>query len=158
MEKYKHLNEDVLDDEKHPELIERAQTIQNKLMELLLKFKGIAKAKGLRYDISTKEDLRKDSKGETKDSQGDYFSRNRKSSVAQETSQYSLNSKVPQQLMNRTLSDEQVLQPERESQNETQREELVVKEEDGTPISPVSPTKGGVFDSDHEEDPSMAAM
>lgn len=35
MEKYKNLNEEVLDDEKHPELLDRAKKLQDELMDLL---------------------------------------------------------------------------------------------------------------------------
>lgn len=35
MEKYKNLNEEVLDDEKHPELFERAKKLQNDLGDIL---------------------------------------------------------------------------------------------------------------------------
>ena len=52
MDKYKSLNEEVLDDEKHPELFERAKKLQDDLMEILHKFKRLAKIKGVRYDIN----------------------------------------------------------------------------------------------------------
>lgn len=55
MEKYKNLNEEVLDDEKHPELLDRAKKLQDELMDLLQKFKRLAKSKGLRYDITGKK-------------------------------------------------------------------------------------------------------
>ena len=43
MEKYKSLNEEVLDDEKNPELLERAKMLQDELLETLAKFKRLAK-------------------------------------------------------------------------------------------------------------------
>jgi len=52
MEKYKKLNEDVLDDESHPELIDLMRKIGTDLTETVSKFKAIAKAKGIRYEIA----------------------------------------------------------------------------------------------------------
>ena len=52
MEKYKKLNEDVLDDETHPELIDLMHYIAKDLGEIMQKFKMIAKAKGIRYEIA----------------------------------------------------------------------------------------------------------
>ena len=52
MEKYKKLNEDVLNDELHPELIDLMRDIANDLQETVLRFKAIAKAKGIRYEVA----------------------------------------------------------------------------------------------------------
>jgi len=52
MEKYKKLNEDVLDDESNPELIDLMRTIGKELQDTVLRFKAIAKAKGIRYEIA----------------------------------------------------------------------------------------------------------
>ena len=52
MEKYKKLNEDVLNDELHPELIDLMKDIANDLQETVLRFKAIAKAKGIRYEVA----------------------------------------------------------------------------------------------------------
>lgn len=46
MEKFKKLNEDVLDDEKHPELIDLMKIVAADLAETVNRFKQIAKAKG----------------------------------------------------------------------------------------------------------------
>lgn len=75
MQKYKSLNEDVLDDEKHPELLSKAQALQNTLMELLEKFKRLAKQRGIKYDYSTKESVKKQRE------LADQMSRNRQSSM-----------------------------------------------------------------------------
>ena len=52
MEKYKKLNEDVLDDESNPELLDLMRTIGKDLMDTVMRFKAIAKAKGIRYEIA----------------------------------------------------------------------------------------------------------
>ena len=52
MEKYKKLNEDVLDDESHPELIDLMRDIASDLKDIMNKFRMIAKAKGIRYEIA----------------------------------------------------------------------------------------------------------
>ena len=49
MEKYKKLNEDLLVDEENPEMQEKMRKIGTELEETILKFKAIAKAKGIRY-------------------------------------------------------------------------------------------------------------
>ena len=54
MEKYKRLNEDLLNDEEHPELIDLMKAVANDLTETTQRFKAIAKAKGQRYNIATK--------------------------------------------------------------------------------------------------------
>lgn len=52
MEKYKKLNEEVLNDESNPDLIDLMTRIADDLKETVLKFKAIAKAKGIRYEIA----------------------------------------------------------------------------------------------------------
>jgi len=52
MEKYKKLNEDVLDDETHPELIDLMHRIAADLKDIMNKFKAVAKAKGIRYEVA----------------------------------------------------------------------------------------------------------
>ena len=52
MEKYKKLNEDVLDDETHPELIDLMRKLAADLQDIMNKFRMIAKAKGIRYEIA----------------------------------------------------------------------------------------------------------
>jgi len=59
MEKYKKLNEEVLDDESHPELIDLMQSVANDLDETVQRFKAIAKSKGIRYNVKTKQDIEK---------------------------------------------------------------------------------------------------
>ena len=54
MEKFKRLNEDLLNDEQHPELIDLMRALANDLDETIQKFKAIAKAKGVRYKVATK--------------------------------------------------------------------------------------------------------
>ena len=51
MEKYKKLNEDVLDDEVRTELITVTRKIVADLEELIEKFRKIAKSKGYKYDV-----------------------------------------------------------------------------------------------------------
>ena len=46
MEKFKKLNDDVLNDEANPELLDLMRKIAAELEESMLKFKAIAKAKG----------------------------------------------------------------------------------------------------------------
>jgi len=55
MEKFKKLNEDVLDDETHPELIDVCKKLLDDLTEITEKFRVIAKARGYRYDIGKKK-------------------------------------------------------------------------------------------------------
>ena len=52
MEQYKRLNEEVLNDEKHPELIDLMNSVANDLNETVKRFKAIAKQKGIRYVIA----------------------------------------------------------------------------------------------------------
>ena len=52
MEKYKKLNEDVLNDEKHPELLDLMRNIATELEDTMHKYKAIAKAKGQRYLVA----------------------------------------------------------------------------------------------------------
>ena len=52
MEKYKKLNEEVLDDENNLELIDIMKKVGNDLVETVNRFKAIAKAKGIRYEIA----------------------------------------------------------------------------------------------------------
>ena len=52
MEKMNKLNEDLLDDETNPELIDLMRKVASDLMDLLHQFKAIAKAKGIRYNIA----------------------------------------------------------------------------------------------------------
>lgn len=52
MEKYKKLNEEVLDDENNLELIDIMKKVGNDLLDTVNRFKAIAKAKGIRYEIA----------------------------------------------------------------------------------------------------------
>ena len=52
MEKYKKLNEEVLEDEGHPELHDIMTKVAEELTETVQKFKAVAKAKGIRYEIA----------------------------------------------------------------------------------------------------------
>ena len=54
MEKYKRLNEDLLNDEQHPELLDLMRSVANDLDDTIQRFKAIAKAKGVRYNVATK--------------------------------------------------------------------------------------------------------
>ena len=55
MEKFKKLNEDVLNDEHDPELKEQMVKIGHELDETINRFKAIAKAKGMRYEAAAKK-------------------------------------------------------------------------------------------------------
>lgn len=62
MAKYKRLNEEVLDDESHPELIDLCKKLYADLTEVVEKFKRIAKQRGFKYEIKNskeKEELNK---------------------------------------------------------------------------------------------------
>ena len=59
MEKFKTLNEDLLDDEDHPELIDLCNKILKQLDETTEHYKKIAKKKGMKYDIQRKGTLKK---------------------------------------------------------------------------------------------------
>ena len=59
MEKFKTLNEDLLDDEDHPELIDLCNKILKQLDETTERYKKIAKKKGMKYDIQRKGTLKK---------------------------------------------------------------------------------------------------
>ena len=52
MEKYKKLNEQVLDDEESPELKDIMKRVATDLDETVARFKAIAKAKGVRYEVA----------------------------------------------------------------------------------------------------------
>lgn len=52
MEKYKKLNEDVLDDESNPELMDLMRSVAKELTDTVQRFKAIARAKGIRYEIA----------------------------------------------------------------------------------------------------------
>ena len=52
MEKYKRLNEDVLNDEENREMVDLMRNIGHELEETIYKFKAIAKAKGMRYQVA----------------------------------------------------------------------------------------------------------
>jgi len=52
MEKYKKLNEEVLDDENNLELIDIMKKVGTDLVDTVNRFKAIAKAKGIRYEIA----------------------------------------------------------------------------------------------------------
>jgi hypothetical protein len=66
MEKFKNLNEDVLNDSDHPlDLKERAKQIQDELEKVIMEFKRKAKQKGIKYDTRTKKTNSKD--GASKD-------------------------------------------------------------------------------------------
>ena len=54
MEKFKKLNEDLLNDEEHPELIDLMRSVANDLYDTVQRFKAIAKAKGVRYNVAAK--------------------------------------------------------------------------------------------------------
>lgn len=51
MEKMKNLNEDLLKDEKEPDMIDMMRGVAFDLKELLIHYKNIAKAKGLKYNV-----------------------------------------------------------------------------------------------------------
>ena len=55
MEKFKTLNEDLLDDEDHPELIDLCNKILKQLDETTAYYKKIAKKKGMKYVIEGKK-------------------------------------------------------------------------------------------------------
>jgi len=51
MTKYKRLNEDVLDDESHPELIDLCKKLYADLTGVVEQFKRLAKQRGFKYEI-----------------------------------------------------------------------------------------------------------
>lgn len=51
MEKFKKLNEDLLDDETHPELLDLMRSIALEMEAAVVEYKKIAKARGQRYEI-----------------------------------------------------------------------------------------------------------
>ena len=59
MEKFKILNEDLLDDEDHPELIDLCNKILKQLEETTAHYKKIAKKKGMKYEIQRKGTVKK---------------------------------------------------------------------------------------------------
>ena len=59
MEKFKTLNEDLLDDEDHPELIDLCNKILKQLGETTEYYKKVAKKKGMKYNIQRKGTLKK---------------------------------------------------------------------------------------------------
>ena len=59
MEKFKSLNEELLDDEDHPELIDLCNKILRDLATTTEHFKKIAKRKGMKYEIKSKGTLAK---------------------------------------------------------------------------------------------------
>lgn len=74
MEKFKLLNEDVLNDSDHPsDLKERAKQIQDELEKAINEFKRLARQRGIKYDAGTKKSTSKEelSKSATQQSQGD---------------------------------------------------------------------------------------
>ena len=79
MEKFKTLNEDLLDDEDHPELIDLCNKILKQLDETTAYYKKIAKKKGMKYVIEGK---RSKKNGQTLDSTSSLIgATNRKGSV-----------------------------------------------------------------------------
>ena len=79
MEKFKTLNEDLLDDEDHPELIDLCNKILKQLDETTAYYKKIAKKKGMKYVIESK---RSKKNGQTLDSTSSLIgATNRKGSV-----------------------------------------------------------------------------
>ena len=69
MEKYVKLNEDVLDDEINPTLIDTIQDITVQLKRTIDDYKKIAKAKGRKYNVEgIKEERRQEKKRRNKDS------------------------------------------------------------------------------------------
>ena len=56
MEKILKLNEDLISDETNPDLLELMKRITEDLNDTLQKFKAIAKAKGIRYNITAKKE------------------------------------------------------------------------------------------------------
>ena len=64
MEKFKTLNEDLLDDEDHPELIDLCNKILKQLDETTEYYKKIAKKKGMKYDIKRKGTIRENKPGQ----------------------------------------------------------------------------------------------
>ena len=55
MEQYKRLNEEVLNDEAHPELIDLMNKVANDLHETVQRFKALAKSKGIRYEVAARK-------------------------------------------------------------------------------------------------------
>lgn len=62
MAQYVKLNEDLLDDETNPQLLDLMKAITNQLKQIMLQFKAIAKAKGMRFLIPDRKN-----KGDTSD-------------------------------------------------------------------------------------------
>ena len=55
MEKFNKLNEDLLVDETSQELIDLMKNVAKDLIEMLQKFKAIAKAKGIRFNLAAQK-------------------------------------------------------------------------------------------------------
>ena len=86
MEKFKALNEDLLDDEDHPELIDLCNKILKDLEETTEHYKKIAKKKGIKYNITkkgTKKPPNQDSKSSLNPSQS--HQSQRANSILEET-------------------------------------------------------------------------
>jgi hypothetical protein len=66
MEKFKLLNEDVLNDSDHPsDLKERAKQIQDELEKAIMEYKKLAKQKGIKYDLTKSKGSKEASKDES---------------------------------------------------------------------------------------------
>jgi hypothetical protein len=64
MDRFKRLNEDVLDDETHPSLIDVCTALLKDLEGTMLKFSVVAKQRGFKYEASTKKGSSKEGKSE----------------------------------------------------------------------------------------------
>ena len=65
MDKFKSLNEDVLDDETNPSLIDVCQSLLKDLEGTMLKFSVVAKQRGFKYEISSKKGSQQDNTNST---------------------------------------------------------------------------------------------
>ena len=80
------LNEDLIDDETNPELLDQMRTIANDLHETLMQFKAIAKAKGMRYKIAVSKKDALDAKIAGKSASEDQLTSQRETLEANESS------------------------------------------------------------------------
>jgi len=64
MDRFKRLNEDVLDDETNPSLIDVCTALLKDLENTMLKFSVVAKQRGFKYETSTKKGSSKEGNSE----------------------------------------------------------------------------------------------
>ena len=83
MEKFKKLNEDLLEDEETPELIDLCNKILADLAATVDHYKKVAKKKGMRYEIKKKPNLSK--KGREESSSSIQMQSNRLNSEGQDS-------------------------------------------------------------------------